>query len=484
MSLLSRAHRALPSAIGLALVSAGAHAASITVTNGGDNGTASTCTLRQALLSATNDAAGTSSCVAGSGADTIGFATSLQNSTISLVSGELQVGNDVSVYGSGQTINAHGASRVMYINAGGTIQISNLKLVNGHTTDEGGGGGILIAASALPPATTLAHNAGKRHASVPNVSASATVLLANVTVSGNSATGSAGGIASYGAYLALKYSTVSGNSVVTSGSYAAGGVLSVNGLLAVANSTISGNTVTGDPQASKYLIAGAYAYNSQSIFVDSTISGNTASGSNDIVGGAGFGGGDPQSTTKYAELVSNTISGNTAIGTGPVVVGGVFANQTVAIGNTILSANTGPTADFLDAVPTIQMQSNLLGTALQSTFTGNGNVFSDNPGLGPLANNGGPTRTRALIAGSPAINAGDSTLVSGLMIDQRGAGFPRIVGPAIDIGAFEGQVAAAVVNAIPAPALSTWAATALAGLLATSAAIAGRLRHPRTRKRR
>jgi len=58
-----------------------------------------------------------------------------------------------------------------------------------------------------------------------------------------------------------------------------------------------------------------------------------------------------------------------------------------------------------------------------------------NPQLGALAFNGGPTRTRALQAGSPAINAGSNPL--GLTTDQRGTGFPRVVGAAADMGAYE-----------------------------------------------
>ena len=61
-----------------------------------------------------------------------------------------------------------------------------------------------------------------------------------------------------------------------------------------------------------------------------------------------------------------------------------------------------------------------------------------NPLLGPLQNNGGPTRTLALLVGSPAINAGNNARIPvGLTTDQRGPGFARIKGVTVDIGAFE-----------------------------------------------
>jgi hypothetical protein len=58
-----------------------------------------------------------------------------------------------------------------------------------------------------------------------------------------------------------------------------------------------------------------------------------------------------------------------------------------------------------------------------------------NAKLGPLANNGGPTLTHMLLAGSPARNAGNNA--AGLTTDQRG--FVRVVGTAADIGAVEVQ---------------------------------------------
>jgi hypothetical protein len=62
-------------------------------------------------------------------------------------------------------------------------------------------------------------------------------------------------------------------------------------------------------------------------------------------------------------------------------------------------------------------------------------IIGVDPLLAALANNGGPTRTHALLPGSPAIDAGSNP--QGLTFDQRGAGFPRTLGEATDIGAFE-----------------------------------------------
>jgi hypothetical protein len=76
------------------------------------------------------------------------------------------------------------------------------------------------------------------------------------------------------------------------------------------------------------------------------------------------------------------------------------------------------------------------------------NLLNRDPLLAPLADNGGPTRTHALLPGSPAISAGSNP--ANLTTDQRGAGFPRVYESAADIGAFEVQqptVPSVVVNA-------------------------------------
>jgi hypothetical protein len=109
------------------------------------------------------------------------------------------------------------------------------------------------------------------------------------------------------------------------------------------------------------------------------------------------------------------------------------------------------TADDLTGPAASTSSFNLIGNAGSSGITNgvNNNQVSANPRLGPLANNGGPTLTHALLAGSPALDAGDNTIATnaGLLTDQRGGGFTRIVdGPdadttaTVDVGAFEAQL--------------------------------------------
>jgi hypothetical protein len=73
-----------------------------------------------------------------------------------------------------------------------------------------------------------------------------------------------------------------------------------------------------------------------------------------------------------------------------------------------------------------------------------GSYSTAQPLLGPLQYNGGPTKTHALLAGSPAIDQGDPNGcaadeqgVTKLTTDQRG--LPRPIGAACDIGAYEVQ---------------------------------------------
>jgi hypothetical protein len=139
-----------------------------------------------------------------------------------------------------------------------------------------------------------------------------------------------------------------------------------------------------------------------------------------------------------------TIAGNTASHGGAGISLGGFEDLTLS--STIVAGNTSPgTPGDIEGTVQVASDHNLIGDGnglLGISNGANGNLIGTgatpiNPLLGPLQFNGGPTRTRALLPGSVAINNG-SDLV-GLASDQRGFPFVRHFGTGVDIGAFETQ---------------------------------------------
>ena len=166
---------------------------------------------------------------------------------------------------------------------------------------------------------------------------------------------------------------------------------------------------------------------------NSTISGNTA-----ITNGGGifnqFGG--------TSTLTNSTVSGNTGDSRG----GGIYnSSADISLINTIVAENTGSSRPDCSGNQT-SLGHNLIGDDTGCVFTAaTGDLVGDadnpiDPLLGPLQDNGGPTFTRGLLEGSPAIDTGDDSVLGpphNLTIDQRGPGFPRLRGSHVDIGAFE-----------------------------------------------
>jgi hypothetical protein len=200
---------------------------------------------------------------------------------------------------------------------------------------------------------------------------------------------------------------------------------------------------------------------------NSTITGNTASGGAGGTGhtygnagqGAGLGGG-LFNLNGTVTLYDDTIDANTATTDGGAVfnLGASPANgippanatgATVTLFNTILANSVTATSDLaqqtsVGSPPTTSI--NATNSLIQTGFaaingTNTTNITGQSPNLATLAPNGGPTKTMALLPGSPAIDHGSNGAIpAGVTTDQRGNGHPRIVNGKVDIGAFESKI--------------------------------------------
>lgn len=345
--------------------------------------------------------------------------------------------NDLTIAGGRATGPAGTQSAV----GGGIFNAGNLTLnnsvVTGNTALEQGGG-IFNTVTTTPPGNlTLNNSVVRQNAAVVQGggifnSTGATATVNNSTISGNTTTTGSGqggsGVANRGA-MTIANSTISGNTGGTFG----GGVANIAGVMTIDNSTISGN----EAQTNGGGIDNAGA--ASLTIRNSTISGNTS----------GFAGGIVNRGTLTLDSV--TIAGNTFTAS----PGGGALLQilgTTTIANSILVNSAGGPDCYYDAGTVVDGGHNLVESqAAASNDCGfvngaNGNIVGSDPQLIPLANNGGSTQTHALLAGSPAIDAGDTTLTT----DQRGE--PRPSGAADDIGAYEVQVGAITIVKVTIPA--------------------------------
>jgi hypothetical protein len=174
---------------------------------------------------------------------------------------------------------------------------------------------------------------------------------------------------------------------------------------------------------------------------ESTITGNTATG--------GLGGGGLYFWGLNTITIQNsTIAGNST--TNSTRGGGIaevnFSSSSLTLSSTIVAQNTnqdGSASDInQDGTSALAADYSLIGTTAGTTaVTGSNNLTGVSPGFTTFvpSDNGGPTPTLALLAGSPALDSGTA---NGFTTDQRGSGFPRTFGGGTDVGAFEvGNVA-------------------------------------------
>lgn len=309
------------------------------------------------------------------------------------------------------------------ISAWQTAVLTNVTVSNNQTGYGGQGAGVFGLGTLTITNSTISNNRSAYGAQGAGIHANGHLSLTNSTVSDNHSDygGNGGGIYIYES-ADIDNVTVSGNTTGYSGH---GAGIFANGTLSLSKSTISGNQ-TGQSGSGAGL-----AIRNQSNFTNVTVSSNHT-------GSQGWGGG----IVLYGgsvDLQNVTISSNSADVDGD---GGAISNEggLVRFVNTILAKNTGTNecvgGDFTS------LGHNLSDDA-SCSLTGSGDLPNTDPLLGSLANNGGLTQTQALLAGSPAIDAGDNANCP--TTDQRGSSYSRPKdgdgnsSALCDIGSFELQ---------------------------------------------
>ncbi len=353
------------------------------------------------------------------------------------------------------------------ISAGGTLTITD-STIAGNTSANAGGAGLAVFGTATITGSTFEGNilAGAGGGSGAAIYNAGTLTVADSTIDGNSdldgegdgggidtvgvatvidctiddnfALGGGGGVGN-GGTLSIIDSTIAGNA--EPGSQNGGGGILNYGTATVSGSTIMDNSAGG---AGEVVPTGGGGILNRGTFTvtDSTITGNSA--------GAYSGGGGGIVNFATLTAVNTTIAYNY---TGNIYAtgGGMYDySGTTTLYNTIVAANTADDGadDIVGAIAT-SSSNNLVGVDETGSVSSSFNpivIGAANPGLGLPAYNGGPTQTIALLAGSPAIDAGSNALANeySLNTDQRGPGFPRTVNGTVDIGAFERHLASSI----------------------------------------
>lgn len=400
------------------------------VTNCNDSGAGS---LRAASLAAASG-------------DTIDM-SSLACSSITLTTGAIATGaDDLALVGPGRdllSVSGDGNGPVLVHVGAGQLYMSGFTVVDGakySNDDNPAPGGCVYSQGSVfmndaGAKYCIAQANGSGDARGGAVYARGGAILFESTISGStahSASGAAdgGGLYSPGSVLA-KYSIFRNNTASTDAGAGFGGAAflagdvsivasaihantadHVGGLMllgsnATGNLTIGNSTIADNYGSGSYFGAGVY-FGANAVVSNSTITGNVEANTGNSKYGAGL-------SAKYGttiELRSSIVSGNSLF------------DGSVNLPSDIGAAGAGQP-------PTLTGSNNLLG-ATEPTAPAD-TLFNADPRLGPLASNGGPTPTMILLTGSPAFNAG----TGGGDYDQRGPGYPRLVGAGVDIGAFE-----------------------------------------------
>jgi hypothetical protein len=432
--------------------------------------------------------------------------------------------NTLTINGNNSTIARTGAPLFRILQVGsstgtaGALTINNLTITGGNPGQtlispqaQSDGGGIMVfgtGSSLALNATVVTANTARGGGGLSIEGTSASAVITNSTISGNTASSSTGGFgggvgvegfqSTFTANNSNIINNIAGTSTPAIGS--AGGAISVDGganVVTLIDSSVSGNQANGGTAGA---VGGGIAETggnaSAYVITRSTLSGNSANATTGRAQGGAF----VALADSTVTIRNSTISGNTLSTPNVQAEGGAIANlgasvfflsnatvtnntgktggglfQTgggsITLRNSILAGNNASTAGVDCAGPIASQGHNLVGTSSGCVFAAAvGDLVGASPNLGPLANNGGPTQTHILNAGSVAIDAGDPGVPGSggtacEATDQRGITRPQ--GIRCDIGAVE---IAGVTPPPPVvtviPTLSEWTLYALTVMLA------------------
>jgi hypothetical protein len=344
-------------------------------------------TLRDAITSAEANA----------GPDTITFASGLSG-TITLGSELPTISEALTISGPGAAllaVSGGNSTRIMHMSSASDfpVTISGLTLTHGSVTDAAGGAiynynaDLTVTDSVLSANHAVATVSFGSAGAIWSYSSNGSLTVRDSTLTGNTADGVGGAIYDVGSPL-----TVDGSTFVGNQSGGRGGAIGIdspgNGASpTIENSTLTGNMVTGSYASSRG--GGIYIYGA---YYGLTVGATTVAGNSAREGGGIF---------NHAAFSSPS----------PVLQDVLVANNSASVGAPDLG---GP---FDSAFSLIESTA---GATVQDTVAGS-DVIGQDPQVGPLASNGGPTQTMMPLCGSPAIDKGSAF---SLDEDQRGLSRP------------------------------------------------------------
>ncbi len=347
------------------------------------------CSISEAIINANDDAVTYIDCSAGDGDDTIVVMNDvILDSEISNLTGTPAIDSIITIEGNGYVLQRNivlpctineasdaGEFRILYTNSNSKLILKNISISNG-CVDGSTAGGI--------------YNTGE-------------LTLENTHLLNNIAT-SAGAIFNSGTIITIEDSSFTGNTATT---IIGGAILNINVIYSILSSTFENNSA----------FQGGAIYNNSGDIV--RVLNSTFSANNAVLGGAIY------DRAVFGAILNSTFYGNSA-DAGGAIYGSV---NSMYLKNTLFVSNSPDDCDVTNTSSTIG-DNNI--SNLEPIYSGCSDLISSllNPtSIGTLIDNGGLTKTHALLTGSQAIDKA----IDGTLTDQRGLSPTTIR----DLGAFE-----------------------------------------------